>query len=84
MAKESNAKTAVCVVLGALAVLAWGIAFGAIKSDVNHINKQADKNTTVIEAVKENMGGVRERLVRIDTRQEVMIKSLESLNDKLK
>lgn len=82
MAKET-AKTIIYVIMGALVILAWGIAFGAIKSDVNYIGKETSDNTEQIKAIKDQMGVVKEKLTRIDTRQEVMITSLEKIDRSL-
>jgi len=84
MEQSSATKTVVCLVLGALAVLAWGIAFGAIKQDVTHIDKRCSDNTEQLREHGHRYIMFGEKLTRIDTRQETMIKSLDELSAELR
>ena len=84
MAKDAAAKTVIGLVLFALVVLGWGIAFGYIKSDVYHIDEQANGNTVKIEVMDEKVDNNKEMLIRIETRQEVVIKGIDEIKAELK
>ena len=84
MAKEIVAKTIIVAVLAVFIVLGWGIAFGYIKSDVKHIEEQSDENKADIRIVDAKANTLTNAITRIDTRQEVMIKGIEEINEKLK
>ena len=84
MVKETIVKTIIFVVLATFMVLGWGIAFGYMKSDVVHINEQADDNTENIKVVDEKVHTIDKMMTRIDTRQEVLIRVVEEINQKIK
>ncbi len=84
MAKETVAKTIIVAVLAVFIVLGWGIAFGYIKSDVSHIEKQSDENKADIRIVDAKANTLTNAITRIDTRQELMIKGIDEINEKLK
>ena len=84
MAKEALTKTIIVAVLAVFIILGWGIAFGYIKSDVKHIEKQSDENKIDIRIVDTKANTLTNAITRIDTRQEVMIKGIDEINKKLK
>lgn len=84
MAKENTTRLIVYIIGGVLIILAWGIAFGAIKSDVKHAVEDVKINTSEIKAIEIQQGIHNERLVRIDTRQEVVIKGIEEIKAEIK
>ena len=84
MAKEILTKTLISVIGMGLVILAWGIAFGAIKSDVEHIGNQSTENKNSIKVIEVKVGKTNEALIRIDTRQEVLIETVQRIDGKLK
>ena len=84
MAKETMARTIIVAVLAVFIILGWGIAFGYIKSDVKHMEKQSDENKADIRIIDAKANTLTNAITRIDTRQEVMIKGIDEINKKLK
>ncbi len=83
MAKETMMRTLMSLIVAGFVILSWGIAFGYMKNDVTHISEQADSNTIEIKSAISKIVDVDKMMTRIDTRQEVLIESISSLNDKL-
>ncbi len=84
MAKETMTRTIIYVGLAAGIVLTWGIAFGFSKAEIKHVSKQANGNTTKIEVMDDKVDSNKEMLVRIETRQEVVIKGIDEIKAELK
>ena len=84
MSKETTTKTIIYVLLGALILVSWGIAFGFIKRDVHYVGQKAANNTAEIKVLDEKYNDFGKTVTRIDTRQEVMIKSLDEIKEKIK
>lgn len=84
MPRNGTTKTTIGIIVVLFIVLAWGIAFGFIKRDVFHINEQSNENKSDIKIMDTKVDTITNAITRIDTRQEVMIKGIEEINEKLK
>ena len=84
MAKETMARTIIVAVLAVFIILGWGIAFGYIKSDVKHMEKQSDENKADIRIIDTKTNTLTNAITRIDTRQEAMLDGIKQINKKLK
>jgi hypothetical protein len=85
MAKDAMTKTIVYVILAALVVLGWGIAFGGIREKVKAntttaetVHLMAENNKNTISAIKEEQayqkGVVNTKLDNLDAGQKQLLK----------
>ena len=86
MTKETKSKATgavISVIVAAFVILGWGIAFGYIKRDVHYIGKQSTANTDNIILMEDKVDTIKDKLTRIDTRQEMVIKGIDKIHTKL-
>ena len=84
MAKKNNTVRWVGIALTVLGIIAAIIiSFTWVQADVKAVDKQTVINTREIETLDNRADTLDKALVRVETRQEIMLKGIDRINKKL-